>query len=180
MVNKKYKVVKSRVYYGEVIVPGEFGIKNNGKRTVREYRPLRHMLFEMTEDGLGIDLLNKSDNYKVFGINDDCKIGEYTLFNIIHLEDVLDYLGYLDELGYKDIKNIRDEIFSGHFISDNPELLTSFRDCMGESLSIMDSYYLRRLFELRKKTFSEAFFSGSRMDQFKETFEEKKKRLMRN
>ena len=180
MVNKKYKVVKSRVYYGEVIVPGEFGFKNNGKKTVREYRPLRHMLFEMTDDGYGIDLLNKCDNYKVFGINDDCKIGEYTLYNIIHLEDVLDYLGYLDELGYKDISNIRDEIFNGHFLSDNPDLVHSYINGLGESLSIMDSYYKRRLFDLRKKSFTEAFFDGVSMDPFKETFEEKKKRLMRN
>lgn len=185
MVDKKYKVIKSRIYYGEVIVPNTLGTKNNGERSIYQYRPLRHMLFELTPDGCAVDLLNRVPNYKVFEKREDIVSGEYTIYNSVCLSDVLDYLGYLDELGYKDIKNIRDELFSGHFASDNPEIFGLVEEEYKGRIrfkkldnSLVDQYFLKRFDDLRKRTIMECIEdSTKRMDPFKITIEEKKKRL---
>lgn len=186
MVNKKYKVIRSKVYYGEVIVPKILGTSRNNERSIFEYRPLRHMIFELTDDGNAVDLLNKVPEYKVFEEREDIDCGEYTIYHSICLSDILSYLGYLEELGYKDIKNIRDEIFSGHFASDNPEIFglveeeyngrTRFKKLKD---SLVEQYFLRRFDDLRKRTIMECINdSTQRMDPFKITIEEKKKRLV--
>ena len=185
MVNKKYKVLRSRVYYGEVIIPKEFGTRNNGERGIYEYTPLRHMIYELQEDGTAVDLLNKCPNYKVFDKREDLEIGETIVYGSLKLEDILDYLGYLEELGYSDIKNIRSELFSGHLVSDNPEIfgLVEVQSKNGqvrfvkENESLVDEYFKRRFDTLRQRTLLESLQDNLPMDTFKLSNKEKKKRL---
>ena len=185
MVNKKYKVLRSRVYYGEVIIPKEFGQKSNGERSVYEYQPLRHMIYELQEDGTAVDLLNKCPNYKVFDKREDLELGEIIVYGSLRLEDILDYLGYLEELGYYDIRSIRDELFSGHLASDNPEIfgLVEVQNKNGhtrfvkENESLVNEYYKRRFDTLRQRTLIESIEDNLPMDPFKISRVEKKKRL---
>ena len=176
MKTKKYKVVRSRVYYGEVCVPSRMDIRNNERRLV-EYRPVRNILFELTDEGNANDLLNKVRDYPVLGYG-NVLLGQYAVVNPICLEDVLDYLGYFPLLGHYEINVIRDELFSGHFASDNPEIfgLTKIeekgrRKFIKMEESLIDSYFLRRFDNLRKRTILEVLFEGAECrDPFKVKF----------
>ena len=184
MVSKKYKVIRSRIYLGEVAVPKV--IKSEDVDRILEYRPVRYSLFELTENGLANDLLNRITNYPVLGFG-DVVINDYAIVNPICLEDILSYLGYLEELGYQDIKSIRSELFSGYFASENPEVFGLVRvnengkkKFIKQDTSLIDSYFLRRFDKLRKYTLGEVIFDGAEcMDPFKVKFEEKKK-VLRN
>lgn len=184
MKSKKYKVIRSRVYYGEVVVPHTIYELKDGKQGIYEYRPVRSMLFELKDNGYANDLLNRVNEYPVLN-KQPLVEEEYGVLNAICLDDVLDYLGYLEELGYSDIKNVRDEIFSGHFASDNPEIFglvevheDGRRKFKKSDDSLVDSYFLKKFDNLRKKTVGEVMFNGADcLDPFKAKREEKKKKL---
>lgn len=136
MVSRNYKVCRDNIYVGAVVrtdrvyrYEGEddFFMTSPGQLDTGSYRPLRTMLFVPDKNNFANDLLYDSPNYTALNVTDDqisLAVNKETILlkDNYNLAELLKYFGYAEELGYKDIMEIRKRFFTGHFAMDNCEL----------------------------------------------------------
>lgn len=181
MVSKKYKVLRSRVYLGEVVIPQKINVKENYSE-VLEYRPIRYSLFELDENNKANDLLNKVPNYKIADYSSELDLEELCIAHSVYLGYLLEYLDFNEELDYEDLCYIRHLIFSGNFSKKFPEVFGIIKDDkrVVRDNPIIDTYYLRLFDSLEKSSIGDVIIgSSSTVDPFKMTFMELKKKLFR-
>lgn len=180
MVSKKYKVLRSRVYFGEVIIPEKINSTDTSSEVV-EYKPIRYSLFELNDSNKANDLLNKVPDYNIAELTPNIDLEELCIAHSVYLGALLEYLEFSEELDYKDICYIRDLIFSGDFSKNYPEvfgIIKGDKTVVSNSDAIIDKYYLRLFDSLEKSKFSDVLLGDKdTVDPFKRTMYELKKKL---
>ena len=180
MVSKKYKVLRSRVYFGEVIIPEKINSTDTSSEVV-EYKPIRYSLFELNDSNKANDLLNKVPDYNIAELTPNIDLEELCIAHSVYLGTLLEYLEFSEELDYKDICYIRDLIFSGDFSKNYPEvfgIIKGDKTVVSKSDAIIDTYYLRLFDSLEKSKFSDVLLGDKdTVDPFKRTMYELKKKL---
>lgn len=180
MVSKKYRVLRSRVYFGEVVIPHKINSSSTSSE-ILEYKPIRYSLFELTQSNEANDLLNKVPNYQVADYKSDIELEELCIAHSLYLGQLLEYLQFSPELTYKDLCYIRNLIFSEDFSSKYPEvfgILKNDRTLLSKEDAIISSYYLRVFDKLGKNKLSDVLLDDKeRVDPFKRTMLELKKKL---
>lgn len=128
MENRKYVVCRNAVCAGRVLkIDKDFGFIN-----------CRSMLFVPTEENMANDLLYQSNFYPILeGKTDDLIESQiFIVKDIFHLDEILKYFGYGENLTYMDILKIRKTIFSNSFIIQNFELFGWKKIGINEQINI--------------------------------------------
>lgn len=144
MKKRDYEIYRDEIMAGEVVKPQElhwgrecFGEEEN-KLYTNSWRPYRSMLFVPTEDKFANDLLYQSPNYPVLNLTDPntcLKFGDGAVVkDAFYLGPLLQFFGYDEVLGYKDILRIRKTFFTGRFAKDNCELF-GYKETKPEDLT---------------------------------------------
>lgn len=175
MLNKKYKVLRSRIYLGEVISPNVINYLENYSEVV-EYTPIRYSLFELDDNNRSNDLLNKVPNYLIADYTTDIERKELCIIHPVYLGKLLEYLGIEEVLDYKDILYIRNLLFNGEFAKNNPNIFGRLNQ---SDEFYIDSYYYKLFDSLGKNKLIEIInHSKETIDPFKISVTEMKKKLV--
>lgn len=116
-------IKRDRLYVGELVIPQEYQLNNNGKIVVSVYETCRNILFSL-DDEMGTDVLYESPQYPVVNITNPPKYidSKAVIKDAICLDELLKYFGYQEELTEKDLYKIRQTFFTGEFGLNNAKL----------------------------------------------------------
>lgn len=114
MENRKYVVCRDAVCAGKVVkIDKDLG-----------YVSCRSMLFVPTKENMANDLLYQTNSYPILEekTSDVTNQSLFVVKDVLHLDEILKYFGYHENLTYEDIIKIRKNIFSCYFTLQNYEL----------------------------------------------------------
>ena len=117
-------IKRDKLYVGELVIPHEYQLKDNGEIVVYTYDNCRNILFSLDENEMASDVLYETPNYPVVNITNPTKYidSDMVIKDAICLDELLKYFGYPEELTKEDINKIRDTFFTGSFGLDNAKL----------------------------------------------------------
>lgn len=126
----RYVISRDSIYIGTIIKTNRKNIildQNTGKLRVNSFEEIRNILFTPDSRGFAKDLLYSSPDYPILNMTSSNFLDSTNeIVTLIHetynLDKLLSYLGYYMYLEYKDIVEIRKNIFGGNFTRQNPEL----------------------------------------------------------
>lgn len=119
----KNTIKRDKLYVGELVIPYEYRLKDNGKILVYTYESCRNILFSLDGD-MATDVLFEVPQYPIVNITDQskCEIGKMAIKDAICLDELLKYFGYPEELTEEDIHKVRQTFFTGDFGLNHAEL----------------------------------------------------------
>ena len=119
----KNTIKRDKLYVGELVIPYEYRLKNDGKILVYTYELCRNILFSLDSD-MATDVLFEVPQYPIVNITDQskCEIGKMAIKDAICLDELLKYFGYPEELTEEDIHRVRQTFFTGEFCLNHAEL----------------------------------------------------------
>lgn len=131
-------IKRDKLYVGELVIPYEYQLKDNGKILVYAYESCRNILFSLDDD-MATDVLFESPKYPIVNITEQskCEIGQMAIKDAICLGELLKYFGYPEELTGKDIHEVRQTFFTGSFGLDNAELF-GYKELKVEDMTFYD------------------------------------------
>ena len=134
----KNTVKRDKLYVGELVIPYEYHLKDNGKILVYAYELCRNILFSLDDD-MATDVLFEVPQYPIVNITDQskCEIGKMAIKDAICLDELLKYFGYPEELTEENIKKIRATFFTGEFCLNNAKLF-GYQEINAEDLTFYD------------------------------------------
>lgn len=134
----KSTVKRDRLYVGELVIPYEYHLKDNGKILVYAYELCRNILFSLDDD-MATDVLFESPQYPVVNITNPTRYIDRGIVvkDAICLDELLKYFGYSEELTEEDIKQIRQTFFTGDFCLNNAKLF-GYQEINAEDLTFYD------------------------------------------
>ena len=88
----KNTIKRDRLYVGELVIPYEYRLKNDGKILVYTYELCRNILFSLDGD-MATDVLFEVPQYPIVNITDQskCEIGKMAIKDAICLDELLKY-----------------------------------------------------------------------------------------
>ena len=133
-------IKRDKLYVGELVIPLEYQLKDNGEIVVYTYDNCRNILFSLDENEMALDALYTSPNYPVVNITNPTKYIDsgMVIKDAICLDELLKYFGYPEELTKEDINKIRDIFFTGSFGLDNAKLF-GYKEITAEDVCFYDS-----------------------------------------
>lgn len=131
-------IKRDKLYVGELVMPYEYQLKDNGKILVYSYESCRNILFSLDAD-MATDVLFEAPQYPIVNITDQtkCEIGKMAIKDAICLGELLKYFDYPEELTGKDIHKVRQTFFTGSFGLDNAELF-GYKEVKIEDMTFYD------------------------------------------
>lgn len=134
----KNTVKRDRLYVGELVIPYEYHLKDNGKILVYAYELCRNILFSLDGD-MATDVLFEVPQYPIVNITDQskCEIGKMAIKDAICLDELLKYFGYPEELTEEDIHRVRQTFFTGEFCLNNAKLF-GYQEINAEDMTFYD------------------------------------------
>ena len=119
----KNTIKRDKLYVGELVIPYEYRLKNDGKILVYTYELCRNILFSLDDD-MATDVLFEVPQYPIVNITDQskCEIGKMAIKDAICLDELLKYFDYPEELTEEDIHRVRQTFFTGDFGLNHAEL----------------------------------------------------------
>ena len=117
-------IKRDKLYVGELVIPHEYQLKDNGEIVVYTYDNCRNILFSLDENEMASDVLYETPNYPVVNITNPTKYidSDMVIKDAICLGELLKYFDYKEELTGKDIREVRQTFFTGSFGLNNAEL----------------------------------------------------------
>lgn len=134
----KNTVKRDRLYVGELVVPYDYQLNDNGKVVVYIYDTCRNILFSLDDD-MATDVLYESPQYPVVNITNPTRYIDRRIVvkDAICLDELLKYFGYPEELTEEDIKQIRQTFFTGDFCLNNAKLF-GYQEINAEDMTFYD------------------------------------------
>ena len=134
----KNTIKRDRLYVGELVIPYEYRLKNDGKILVYTYELCRNILFSLDGD-MATDVLFEVPQYPIVNITDQskCEIGKMAIKDAICLDELLKYFGYPEELTEEDIHKVRQTFFTGDFCLNHAELF-GYKEIKIEDMQFYD------------------------------------------
>lgn len=134
----KNTVKRDRLYVGELVVPYDYQLNDNGKVVVYTYESCRNILFSLDDD-MATDVLYESPQYPVVNITNPTRYIDRGIVvkDAICLGELLKYFGYPEELTEENIKKIRATFFTGEFCLNNAKLF-GYQEINAEDLTFYD------------------------------------------
>lgn len=134
----KSTVKRDRLYVGELVVPYDYQLNDNGTVVVYTYESCRNILFSLDDD-MATDVLFESPQYPVVNITNPTRYIDRGIVvkDAICLDELLKYFGYSEELTEENIKKIRQTFFTGDFCLNNAKLF-GYQEINAEDLTFYD------------------------------------------
>lgn len=135
----KNTVKRDRLYVGELVVPYEYQLNDNGIIVVYTYDTCRNILFSLDDD-MATDVLYESPQYPVVNITNPTKYIDRGIVvkDAICLDELLKYFGYPELLSKEDISKIRQTFFTGEFCLNNAKLF-GYQEVNAEDITFYDA-----------------------------------------
>ena len=134
----KNTVKRDRLYVGELVVPYNYELNDDGKIVVYSYDTCRNILFSLNNE-MATDVLYESPEYPVVNITNPtrCLTSKMVIKDSICLDELLKHFGYQEELTGEDIRKIRQTFFTGEFCLNNAKLF-GYQEVNAEDLTFYD------------------------------------------
>ena len=134
----KSTVKRDRLYVGELVVPYDYQLNDNGTVVVYTYESCRNILFSLDDD-MATDVLFESPQYPVVNITNPTRYIDRGIVvkDAICLDELLKYFGYPEELTEENIKKIRQTFFTGDFCLNNAKLF-GYQEVNAEDITFYD------------------------------------------
>lgn len=135
----KNTVKRDRLYVGELVMPYEYQLNDNGIIVVYTYDTCRNILFSLNDD-MATDVLYESPQYPVVNITNPTKYIDRGIVvkDAICLDELLKYFGYPELLSKEDISKIRQTFFTGEFCLNNAKLF-GYQEVNAEDITFYDA-----------------------------------------
>ncbi len=134
----KNTIKRDKLYVGELVIPYEYRLKDNGDVLVYSYESCRNILFSLNNE-MATDVLYESDEYPVINITRATRYFDSNMVikDAICLDELLAYFNYPEDLTEEDIHRVRQTFFTGEFCLNNAELF-GYKEVKVEDLPFYD------------------------------------------